>query len=312
MIPTYIPTLSVQKEAFTLAGLLNGFTVNLSKVVIGTAPAGLSRPVRTGEDDSHKGYSYEYTRVPVRKREAGLPTVITSLNEARLSAIEHLNERRLAVIRVSNEARSGVIVRGEGIKKGSISTATLLHATDGYKLFGSMPRLSSSRRKRRFIQPERLSSPSSCMAIDRRSYSSASKRSCTANRSFLLSLVDILNHQHVSSHQVDNVYQRQQKQNPVSADTPTGFLTTTVITSNEEAVLNHITPQQVRHSHTLSAGTELPSFIWLIAAVRRDCQSIAVKIHHIDAKSEHEARQTLAREHVTFFAGRIRKGGAHA
>lgn len=58
--------------------------------------------------------------------------------------------------------------------------------------------------------------------------------------------------------------------------------------------------------------TQNPQFIWLIAAVRRDMPTITAKIHHIAAETEHEARQTLAREHVTFFAGRIRLEVSHA
>lgn len=64
---------------------------------------------------------------------------------------------------------------------------------NGYQPFGSMPRLSSSLRNMRLIQPERLSSPSSFMAILSLSKRSASRRSCTANLSFLLSSVDIVN-----------------------------------------------------------------------------------------------------------------------
>ncbi|EPD9102081.1 host cell division inhibitor Icd-like protein [Escherichia coli] len=58
--------------------------------------------------------------------------------------------------------------------------------------------------------------------------------------------------------------------------------------------------------------TQKPSFIWLIAAVRRDMPTITAKIHHIAAETEQEARRILARDHVCFFAGRIRTGGAHA
>lgn len=54
-----------------------------------------------------------------------------------------------------------------------------------------------------------------------------------------------------------------------------------------------------------------PQFIWLIAAVRRDMPTITAKIHHIAAETEQEARRSLARDHVCFFAGRIRTGGAH-
>lgn len=52
--------------------------------------------------------------------------------------------------------------------------------------------------------------------------------------------------------------------------------------------------------------TQNPHFIWLIAAVRRDMPTITAKIHHIAAETEQEARRTLARDHVCFFAGRIR------
>lgn len=58
--------------------------------------------------------------------------------------------------------------------------------------------------------------------------------------------------------------------------------------------------------------TQNPQFIWLIAAVRRDMPTITAKIHHIAAETEQEARRILARDHVCFFAGRIRTGGEHA
>ncbi|RJT26103.1 host cell division inhibitor Icd-like protein [Buttiauxella izardii] len=56
-----------------------------------------------------------------------------------------------------------------------------------------------------------------------------------------------------------------------------------------------------------------PEFIWIIAAVRRDCPTITAVIHHIPAISEQEARRVLARDHVCFFAGRILvQGVSHA
>ncbi|EHX1154849.1 host cell division inhibitor Icd-like protein [Escherichia coli] len=61
-----------------------------------------------------------------------------------------------------------------------------------------------------------------------------------------------------------------------------------------------------------TAPTQKPQFIWIIAAVRRDMPTITAKIHHIAAETEQEARRILARDHVCFFAGRIRTGGAHA
>ncbi|HBS1667667.1 TPA: host cell division inhibitor Icd-like protein [Klebsiella quasipneumoniae subsp. quasipneumoniae] len=58
--------------------------------------------------------------------------------------------------------------------------------------------------------------------------------------------------------------------------------------------------------HMATIPTQKPSFVWLIAAVRRDMPTITAKIHHIAAETEREARRTLARDHVCFFAGRIR------
>ncbi|MGR8779462.1 host cell division inhibitor Icd-like protein, partial [Klebsiella quasipneumoniae] len=58
--------------------------------------------------------------------------------------------------------------------------------------------------------------------------------------------------------------------------------------------------------------TQIPQFIWIIAAVRRDMPTITAKIHHIAAASEREARRSLVRDHVCFFAGRIRLEVAHA
>ncbi|WP_139155978.1 host cell division inhibitor Icd-like protein [Raoultella sp. YJ] len=51
--------------------------------------------------------------------------------------------------------------------------------------------------------------------------------------------------------------------------------------------------------------TQSTQFIWIIAAIRRDSQSVTVK-NHVTAASEREARRTLVRDHVCFFAGRIR------
>ncbi|ULR33272.1 host cell division inhibitor Icd-like protein [Dickeya fangzhongdai] len=51
--------------------------------------------------------------------------------------------------------------------------------------------------------------------------------------------------------------------------------------------------------------TPRPQFIWLIAAIRRDCLTQKPVIHRIPAVSEHEARRTLAGDHLCFFAGRL-------
>lgn len=98
------------------------------------------------------------------------------------------------------EGLSGVTTQGEEFlesrKKGSASSATLYHDNRCNNKcfgqpFGSMPRLSNSLRKSRFIHPALLSSPSSFIAIDRRSERSGSRRSCTTFLSLWFSLVDI-------------------------------------------------------------------------------------------------------------------------
>lgn len=51
--------------------------------------------------------------------------------------------------------------------------------------------------------------------------------------------------------------------------------------------------------------TQNLQFIWIIAAVRRDCPTIKLVLHHIAADTERGARRSLVRDHVCFFAGRI-------
>lgn len=104
---------------------------------------------------------------------------------------------------------------------------------------------------------------------------------------------------------------RASKDAPVSveAGTPTSFSSPPVIGVFGGDFKHHSTEAAAMLATT---PTQNPQFIWLIAAVRRDMPTITAKIHHIAAESEHEARRSLARDHVCFFAGRIRTGGAHA
>ncbi|HCR2104890.1 host cell division inhibitor Icd-like protein [Enterobacter asburiae] len=98
---------------------------------------------------------------------------------------------------------------------------------------------------------------------------------------------------------------RASKDAPVSveAGTPTSFSSPPVIGVFGGDFKHHSTEAAAMLATT---PTQKPSFIWLIAAVRRDMPTITAKIHHIAAESEHEARRTLAQDHVCFFAGRIR------
>lgn len=104
---------------------------------------------------------------------------------------------------------------------------------------------------------------------------------------------------------------RASKDAPVSveAGTPTSFSSPPAIGVFGGDYIHHSTEAAAMLATT---PTQKPQFIWLIAAVRRDMPTITAKIHHIAAETEQEARRILARDHVCFFAGRIRTGGAHA
>ncbi|WP_227673915.1 host cell division inhibitor Icd-like protein [Klebsiella sp. WP8-S18-ESBL-06] len=104
---------------------------------------------------------------------------------------------------------------------------------------------------------------------------------------------------------------RASKDAPVSveAGTPTSFSSPPVIGVFGGDFKHHSTEAAAMLA---TIPTQNPQFIWLIAAVRRDMPTITAKIHHIAAETEQEARRSLARDHVCFFAGRIRTGGAHA
>lgn len=157
--------------------------------------------------------------------------------------------------------------------------------------FGSMPRLSSSRRKRRFIHPDLLSSPSSFIAKASRSDSSLSSLSCTTWRS-LFSLVDIVNSCGLVCSGVDNVLHCMtfSKAKPGSGGTLTGPLTTTVSESNEAAMKDHITHPQGRKS-----------YIWRFLAL----SAIGRNVIHITANTEREAREQSPAGCVMVFAGRL-------
>ena len=92
-----------------------------------------------------------------------------------------------------------------------------------------------------------------------------------------------------------------------------GYANPVQLTTSEIGVSGGgINPQYKEAAIVATTPTQNPQFIWLIAAVRRDMPTITAKIHHIAAETEQEARRSLARDHVCFFAGRIRTGGAHA
>lgn len=198
----------------------------------------------------------------------------------------------------------------ESIKKGSVTTATLQVEADCYQPFGSMPRDCSSLRSIRLIHVAKDESPSFFISA-----SSWDRKSC-ARRSWYWSdfgfTVDIvITYLILSGLDCNYIVTRRflqsnRKTKPRSALTLTGRLTTTDSNSIEVAVMDITTHPQGRDSYTLNNGEPPTSFTWLIAAVRRDMPTITAKIHHIAAETEQEARRILARDHVCFFAGRIR------
>ncbi|WP_370610158.1 host cell division inhibitor Icd-like protein [Escherichia coli] len=98
----------------------------------------------------------------------------------------------------------------------------------------------------------------------------------------------------------------------LSSDRPvsfvSGILTPADVTANSERENSGGDSLNTKEAAYMLATTptQNPQFIWIIAAVRRDMPTITAKIHHIAAETEQEARRTLARDHVCFFAGRIR------
>ncbi|HHO0200481.1 host cell division inhibitor Icd-like protein [Klebsiella pneumoniae] len=104
----------------------------------------------------------------------------------------------------------------------------------------------------------------------------------------------------------------------LSSDRPVSFVSGSLnpadVTANHDIETSGGDSLNTKEAAAMLATTptQKPSFIWLIAAVRRDMPTITAKIHHIAAETEQEARRILARDHVCFFAGRIRTGGEHA
>ncbi|EPR5658735.1 host cell division inhibitor Icd-like protein [Klebsiella quasipneumoniae] len=92
-----------------------------------------------------------------------------------------------------------------------------------------------------------------------------------------------------------------------------GYANPVQLTTSEIGVSGGgINPQYKEAAIVATTPTQNPQFIWIIAAVRRDMTTIKAQIHHIAAPSERDARRSLARDHVCFFAGRIRLEVAHA
>ncbi|HHH3354974.1 host cell division inhibitor Icd-like protein [Klebsiella variicola] len=154
--------------------------------------------------------------------------------------------------------------------------------------FGSMPRLSSSRRSKRFIQPERLSSPSSFIAIFNLSNRSASNLSCTANLSFLLSSVDIVNLKANNELKVTMYANVIIKTTPRAVRAAPGRLTKPL---KEVTIM-----AELQHTQTH------PKFTWLFLATPKshpDCSPVVLRF---DTDTEENARAAFPGWEMVFAA----------
>ena len=190
----------------------------------------------------------------------------------------------------------------QSIKKGSYL------ATQFCQFFGSIPRLSNSRRRRRLIHPDLLSSPSSFIAVARRSDNSLSSLNCTTWRS-LFSFVDIVNSCELICNSVDNVLHCVTfcKAMPRSALTLTGHLITNDRIIIEVTMRDHNTPVTGRTSLTPNQ-----SYRWLFLALSRSDYTAKPCRIAVTAPNENSARLMLVRDYMLIFAGRLPViGGKH-
>lgn len=89
------------------------------------------------------------------------------------------------------------------------------------------------------------------------------------------------------------------KTKPRGALTPSGLLTTTVITSNEAAMKNHTTHLQGRDSDTLK------KFTWRFLAINRHDKKATPCRLSVEANTEHEARRILAPHFILSLSARL-------
>ena len=132
------------------------------------------------------------------------------------------------------------------------------HLNDVHEVqpLGSIPRLSNSLRRRRLTHPDLLSSPSSFMAMAKRSDSSLSSLNCITWRS-LFSFVDIVNSYGLTCNRVDNVLHCMTfcKAMPRSVVALTGHLIT------NDRVIIEVTMYKSNQTHTKITPPPLTKFL---------------------------------------------------
>ncbi|HFQ7029216.1 TPA: host cell division inhibitor Icd-like protein [Yersinia enterocolitica] len=203
--------------------------------------------------------------------------------QGRLSHFSNFTENSTTLIDQVNARRFARIFSNYG--------ENTLVASDQH--FGSIPRLSNSRRNKRFIHPDLLSSPSSFMAIARRSDSSLSKRSCTTWRSFGDSDVDIVNSCKVVCLSGDNVHQcmtSRKAAKPEGATNTNGPLTKPLI--EVTVMADHKSTQT--HSE----------FTWRFLAVSESHPQARAVVVYTTAPNEAKARSQI-KGCVLYFAARL-------
>ncbi len=285
---------AVQKEAFPLAGLLVNVMVQSLKEPV------ISRPI-TGSENLTKPNAVEYFSTINR---TGGNLCLTDAWKEFSGTLRHF----------ATNTRTGSLEFCESIKKGSTANATLCDTATCNRVnrsyvvrpLGSMPRDCNSLRIIRLIQADTDASPSCVKAclIPVSNSGSTRKAICLLPLPLIL-MVDIWltpNYLNVATKCMTSAYQ---KTMPRSGRTLTGHLTTTVNTPNEVAVMDITTHPQGRESFGLNSGHQHRHFVWIIAAVRRDNPALSPVLHHIAAENEREARRTLAKDNVCFFAGRL-------
>ncbi len=284
---------AVQKEAFPLAGLLVNVMVQSLKEPV------ISRPI-TGSENLTKPDAVEYFSTINR---TGGNLCLTDAREEFSGTLGHF----------ATSTRKGSIEFSESIKKGSTANATLCHDAANNQALGSMPNRSNSLRPSVLSQLPRLI-PAADAAASNCALSSGVIRiwkvgdqpapfgllsRFTVDTYVRNLIVLMLTRTYVSTIEPE-------KETPLNGITSTRQgLTTTVNTSNEVAVMDITTHPQGRESFGLNSGHQHRHFVWIIAAVRRDNPALSPVLHHIAAENEREARRTLAKDNVCFFAGRL-------
>ncbi|CCG85431.1 host cell division inhibitor Icd-like protein [Erwinia piriflorinigrans] len=299
---------AVQKEASPLAGLLVNVMVQSLKESV------ISRPI-TGSENLTKPDAVEYFSTinrtggnlcltDAREEFSGtLGSFVTSTRGEFKDTLRHF----------ATNTRTGSIEFSESIKKGSTANATLCHDAGDNQALGSMPSFRSLSRQESLTHELKLPCPATTFICSK---SESSKRMCfmvlplRSNAFFSFSSC-IGSYQYYNGNTDGNYHSRvKQYQSvkttmPRSAPTLTGHLTTADRLIIEEAVMDITTHPQGREMFGLNSGHQHRHFVWIIAAVRRDNPALSPVIHHIAAENEREARRTLAKDNVCFFAGRL-------